>query len=172
MFCPEKVKDRQALWASYGKMGGCAFLLNVNPGDAAKSILGDKVSSGDMFLYLYRRFGPPSSHGDTFKSAGDYYLTTPMQGVYLRISATGNDWTEGFFGFLAKGEIWERLREEEYKDEAPTADGVQAALVETIQGLLAYTNVRDSFFNPISMKHTLSEDDPCADYYDFDNPTL
>jgi len=170
MFCPEKVKDRKALWDRNGKMGGCANLLNVDPGEIAKNILGEKVSSGDMFLYLYRRFGPPTSHGDTYKSAADYYLSTPMPGLYIRISATGTDWTEGFFGFLAKDEIWRELLNEEYQDEAPIAEQAKKAIEETVKALLAMTYVRDCYFSPVKMTASPAGDDVTVDYYDFDNP--
>lgn len=43
------------------------------------------VPDGHLFSYMFRRFGTPVSPCDELKQMGEWYLTTPMAGLYLTV---------------------------------------------------------------------------------------
>jgi hypothetical protein len=41
-----------------------------------------------MFAYLWRRFGPPPNSSDPYKELVNYWLTTPVPGIYFGLSCS------------------------------------------------------------------------------------
>lgn len=71
-----------------GAVGGVLW-----PETLANEVFGRHLNSGQVFLYLFRRFGYPVYGWDGYKEVVQYFLTTPMRGVYLFISIkAGVDW--------------------------------------------------------------------------------
>lgn len=84
------------------------------PGVLAAEIL-PSLRGGQLFTYLFRRFGYPSWGWDEYKTLVQYCITTPADGVFLTIipymgddyEGAGNDPinTELMFGYLIAKEI-------------------------------------------------------------------
>lgn len=85
---------------------------SIDPGRIVQGVFGERMSASDMFMYIFRRFGAPSSAGDTFKSGGEYIFTTPMDGLYLTAGVKGSNYTSVLFGYLTTQEFENRLRDE------------------------------------------------------------
>jgi len=90
-----------------GAMGGIFDL--EKPG---KTIIGDP-KPGDVFAYLFRRFGYPRHGWDGQKSLVIYYLTTSMEGVILSVhpDITG----AGTFGYVLRDDVDRACNEEQFK---------------------------------------------------------
>jgi len=80
-----------------------------DPQEDADLILG-KLNHGDVFAYLFRRFGYPRFGWDDSKHLVTYHITTPMAGVLLTVEpdVTG----AGTFGYMLRDDI-DRACEEE-----------------------------------------------------------
>lgn len=83
------------------------------PGQLAEAILG-QTDYGQIFAYLFRRFGFPRHGCDEAKEIVRYELTTPMEGVALSVSPRFATWHS--FGYLLSGEVERACMEE---DRAP-----------------------------------------------------
>lgn len=90
-----------------------AGAATVDPGRIVQDVFGENMSASDMFMYLFRRFGSPSRAGDSFKSGGEYILTTSMEDLYLVASVGCSDYTPVLFGYLTTRDFEDRLREED-----------------------------------------------------------
>jgi hypothetical protein len=71
------------------------------------------MESAQLFLYLFRRFGPPIDATDDYKSAAAYCLTTPRPDVFLRIEIKGDDRTSLHFAYAVTKELGKKIREED-----------------------------------------------------------
>jgi hypothetical protein len=80
-----------------GAMGGIFDLK-----EPAKKIVGN-LNTGDVFIYLFRRFGYPLQGWDKHKELVVYYLNTSMPGVVLSVQP--NITRTGTFGYLLKEDI-------------------------------------------------------------------
>lgn len=78
----------------------------------AKTILGE-LNPGEVFTYLFRRFGYPRHGWDDQKSLVVYYLNTPMEGVAL--SAHPDITGAGTFGYVLRNDIDRLCNEEQFK---------------------------------------------------------
>lgn len=45
----------------------------------------DPAADANAFAYMFRRFGCPTSYCDDYKQIGEWYLTTPMEGLFLTV---------------------------------------------------------------------------------------
>lgn len=90
-----------------GAMGGIFW-----PGDDAKDILGE-TNYGEIFAYLFRRFGYPRFGWDDYKELVTYHLTTPMEGVALTVRPSLS--TELSFGYMLRKDLDRKCIEEESK---------------------------------------------------------
>jgi len=88
---------------------------SIAPGRIVQEVFGERMSASDMFMYIFRRFGAPSCAGDTYKSGGEYILTTPIDGLYLTASVKGSNYTPVLFGYIATREFEERLMNERHE---------------------------------------------------------
>jgi len=70
----------------------------------------EKLNAGDVFVYLFRRFGYPRFGWDDDKNLVSYYLTTPMDGVVLNVmpDVTG----AGTFGYMLREDLYKSCSEE------------------------------------------------------------
>ena len=76
----------------------------------AKRIIGDPAA-GDIFIYLFRRFGYPRVGWDDLKDIVKYVLTTPKEGVLLVVIPTvAGGYT---FGYLLREDLDDACEEEE-----------------------------------------------------------
>jgi hypothetical protein len=96
----------------YEAAGGGTF----DPGEIAQKVL-PNLRGGQLFAYLFRRFGYPSWAWDDDKDLTHYCLTTPLEDVFLTVRPCmdgdypdGYDCTELMFGYCI-----ERSIEEEYR---------------------------------------------------------
>ena len=94
--------------ADYCGESSCIFELE----SAAEEIVG-KPASGDVFMYLFRRFGYPIFGWDDQKNLVIYRITTPMPGVILMVEPPV---TGAFtFGYIMRRDIAETYAEEDRK---------------------------------------------------------
>lgn len=70
--------------------------------ESAEQILG-KVHPGNVFIYMFRRFGYPISGWDDQKTLVKYNITTPMDGVVLTVSP--NVTGAGTFRYLLREDL-------------------------------------------------------------------
>ena len=118
----------------------------LTPDDLAKEAFPAKtINNAELFLYLFRRFGPPIDGVDTYKTAAGYTLTTPMEGVYLRaIIRCPNTWGMDF-GYAVRSDIADGIMSE--RSNGPTTDRVEEAIRRAIEDLARPTYTRDVYFN-------------------------
>jgi hypothetical protein len=90
-----------------GAMGGYLMV-----GEDADKILGENMDYGRAFAYLFRRFGYPYGGWDGSKAIVNYMLTTPMDGVALRVDPTWD--TSTSFGYSFREDIDQKVREWDY----------------------------------------------------------
>ncbi len=80
-------------------------------------LLGEKLlgetNRGDVFLYLFRRFGYSGFGSDDYKHLIKYILTTPMKNVVLIVNPAEETW--GHFGYLITKEHNQKLENTRYK---------------------------------------------------------
>jgi hypothetical protein len=79
-----------------GAMGGI-----FEPGQLATEIMPD-VEYGNLFAYLFRRFGYPLMDWDDHKELCGYILTTKIKGVYLDVSPRPSGLSHSFGYILDK----------------------------------------------------------------------
>lgn len=118
----EKIKS---LGGYTGAMGG--FYDLEKP---AETILGE-LNPGEVFSYLFRRFGYPRHGWDDQKSLVVYYLNTPMEGVILSVhpDITG----AGTFGYVLREDIDRQCTEDQFKPYTDWNDKCEAWTLETHQ---------------------------------------
>lgn len=85
----------------------------LNPGELAERVFGKALESGQLFLYLFRRFGQPVDPIDEYKQAAQYTLTTPEDGIWLRITINGHDSASLPFGYATTESVRDALRTED-----------------------------------------------------------
>lgn len=90
--------------------GAMAGLFDLKA--AAEAIIG-KLSAGDTFMYLFRRFGYPRFGWDGYKKLVRYNITTPMAGVIL--IAEPNVTGASTFGYMLRYDINQQCEKEEQK---------------------------------------------------------
>lgn len=73
--------------------------------DIIVSVLGEKVSQGSLFTYLFRRFGYPNRGSDPYKELAQYLLTTTHKNMLLRICPYAEGHTSISFTFLVPHEV-------------------------------------------------------------------
>lgn len=88
--------------AKFGKarLSGFGGSSDLNPGDVAEQIFGEKMDGPHLFAYLFRRFGYPNIGWDDYKNLVCYALTTPMPGLYLTVTPYLGNTTSIHFGCL------------------------------------------------------------------------
>lgn len=84
----------------------------IDPGEIAETVFGETLKSSHLFLYLYRRFGPPVDPVDNYKQTAAYTFTTPMAGVWLRVSIGASAHTALHFGYAVTREIHKAVERE------------------------------------------------------------
>lgn len=135
------------LWKADKYMQVAAMGLLI-PDDLAKEAFPTKKpNEAELFLYLFRRFGAPIDGVDIFKTAAAYTLTTPMDGVYLRISIrTPNTWG-CCWGYAVRSDVADAIMSEYRSEHTPTTCKANAALTAAIRDLESPTYTRDVYFN-------------------------
>jgi hypothetical protein len=100
-----------------GKAYAGASIGIFDPGKIAESVLGG-IRGGQLFAYLFRRFGYPNDGWDDRKELASYLLNTPMCDVFLSVTPymAGDfedrllkDRTRHMFGYCISQEIEEQL---------------------------------------------------------------
>lgn len=164
------------LWKSDKHMQVAAMGLLI-PDELVKEVFPAQTpNEAELFLYLFRRFGPPVDGVDIFKTAAAYTLTTPLEGVYLRaMIRCPNTWGMSF-GYAVRSDIADGIMAEWAS--GPTTDKVKEAIRSAIEDLARPTYTRDVYFN---MFGHVSDDElhydegaawstykglPVAEYYD------
>lgn len=126
-----------------------------DPSEYAANIFPD-ICYGKLFAYLFRRFGPPMTGWDEHKEIACYFLTTPLDGVWLRV-VVGSDHP---FGYALSPEVAKQAYEEHYLAfpgsltpgdlRSQTADALKAA----IDDLARPVPVRDWYINVLGKAKT------------------
>lgn len=111
MFQPKSVprKDIPGKWSGAAAFVNCDEICEV----VRRAWRFDEklVKEADIFFYMFRRFGTPTSGCDSYKSAAYWILTTPMDGMYLTVYPFGGSG----FGYISnipdfEYKIWEEKR--------------------------------------------------------------
>jgi len=113
------VKEFIAVKATFtsGKAYAGASIGIFDPGKIAESVLGG-IRGGQLFAYLFRRFGYPNEGWDDRKELASYLLNTPMNDVFLSVipymagdfeDRLLKDRTRHMFGYCISQEIEEQL---------------------------------------------------------------
>lgn len=100
------------IWKQFGKLDS-ASSGTLDPGELAETVFGDLLESGQLFLYLFRRFGAPIDPYDDYKECCEYHFTTPRPDVWLGVSINGLGNTGILFRYGVTLELGERLRVED-----------------------------------------------------------
>lgn len=127
-----------------------------DPGSAASDILGD-VRGGQLFAYLFRRFGYSNSGWDEHKELTYYLLTTPMDTVFLSVCpymagdyrCAYSDRTRHMFGYCISQEIEEQfytIPASKHR-ESELYQHVSKALEDAIRDLIRPVFIRDIAIN-------------------------
>ena len=118
-----KFEDTKSKGGYTGAIGG--FFDLEKP---AETIVG-KLNPGEVFAYLFRRFGYPRHGWDNQKSLVVYYLNTPMEGVILSVhpDITG----AGTFGYVLRNDIDILCNAEQYKPFTDWDNNYEAWVLET-----------------------------------------
>lgn len=95
-------------YAGEDNLHGFGMSRELETGEIAERLFGDEYSSGNAFLYLFRRFGYPISGWDEYKGAADYVLTTPMDGIYLWAMIKAGDHASYSFGIRFSEEMYKK----------------------------------------------------------------
>lgn len=102
-----------------------------------------------LFAYCWRRFGPPWCGSDNYKELVNYYLTTRIDGMFLRVSCKAME-LEYCFGVAWDDRIQSQLPDWPPEDDGaslPIVSECKAALVEAMRELLRPVRVRDVSIN-------------------------
>lgn len=81
---------------------------DLNPGEIAGKVYGEKYNYGYAVAYLLRRFGYSFSGHDDYKELAGYILTTPMEGIYLYVSIKGSNGAGYSFGVRFSRELYKK----------------------------------------------------------------
>lgn len=65
--------------------------------DITEQIFSEGPSQGSLFAYLYRRFGPPNGHSDSYKNLATWNLSVGVDDAWLRVTPSGGG--EGHLSF-------------------------------------------------------------------------
>lgn len=65
---------------------------------------------GNLFTYMWRRFGPPPFGSDDYKEIANWFITTPMPHVYLGVNPNPSGLLYAF-RYAVSSEIIQQLRE-------------------------------------------------------------
>ncbi len=126
-----------------------------DPGNIAQKVL-PNIKGGQLFAYLFRRFGYPSWAWDSDKELTHYCLTTPLEDVFLTVCpAMGGDYSGGYdctelmFGYCIERSIEEeyhtlyRQRKLDEWETSPRYTACVKALKAALRDLLRPVYVRD-----------------------------
>jgi len=117
-----------------GAMGGLTW-----PGEYAESVMGP-INWGELFAYMYRRFGPTEYGSDYHKEIACWYITTPDPNVVLVVTPRPSS-IRFCFGYHVNERIYYDRRNK------GQVEAVNRALKAAMRDLLVPTNVRDIFIN-------------------------
>ena len=95
-----------------------------------------KVEYGNLFAYMYRRFGIPQHGSDSHKEIANWYITTPKSNVALRVSPRPSGISHSFGYVINLGVYGDRFNEQQKSI-------VKKALVSAMSDLLTPVYVRD-----------------------------
>ena len=153
---------------SKGKKYTGAYIGTLSPGKISEDVFTEQLGGGDLFAYLFRRFGYPNVGWDDYKELANYVISTPMEDVFLEICPyLGGPKTSLHFGYLVSTEIDAKLAQEMLKDrqkdtfawkEWPTESYIyrcSKALQEAIRDLERPVFVRDI---PINCKGRINDE--------------
>ncbi len=137
-------KWRATLLKSVGKQWQGAMGGIADPGEFANDIFpsGDYAS---LFVYMYRRFGVPTSGSDPYKEIACWYLTTPDPAVGLKVSPRPNGLLYSF-GYLIDTNVY---KYQSHDDIEAIRIKIEPSLKQAMENLLIPTNVRDIYINAI-----------------------
>ncbi len=122
------------------------------------------VEYGDLFAYMYRRFGPPTVQTDNHDDlAGGWLIDTPDPQVFLSVKASLVGAWHGIVPYLVV-----RDPADHPKDLLPPgrAEEAKAAYRAALLDLLRPVGVRDSQFNALGH---VGDDDPLLEEDDLDD---
>ena len=114
----------------------------------AKELLGD-VQPERLFLYLYRRFGPPLQGTDTENVIAEYHLTTDDDNILLRVSI-GACYMFGVEVRAAKYREWRDGQYFTFTEER--AECIICALRAALLELMGPQHIRDTELTPIEWR--------------------
>ncbi len=141
-----------------------------DPGEIAQQVL-PGLRGGQLFAYLFRRFGYPSWGWDEYKNLVSYLITTPLPEVFLSITPyMGSDRpeqlydpTDLMFGYcvdqkIEKQDYYPCLRKDGHAawEEHPRYKACQQAFEAAMRDLLRPVYVRDV---PINCYGRVDDDD-------------
>jgi hypothetical protein len=90
----------------------------LKPSEAAKKIFG-RLDGCTLFAYMFRRFGYSVYGWDGYKGLASYLITTPTDGIYLRvdprINTTDVEDTELMFGYAIDEDKFQKLIDEQLR---------------------------------------------------------
>ena len=116
-----------------GAIGGMVW-----PGRYAEELLG-KINYSELFVYMYRRFGPSEFGSDYHKEVVCWYLTTPDENAVLVVTPRPS--IKCSFGYHVNDRVYY-----DHRNIVQTT-ALNAALKSAMLDLLVPTNIRDVFIN-------------------------
>lgn len=84
----------------------------ICPGSLAQGVFGDELDFGRLFAYCFRRFGLPNIGSDDYKDIANYLVTTPLEGLFLRIEIKAHCDPFLLFGYVVTQAIQHKLLQE------------------------------------------------------------
>lgn len=116
------------------------------------------VEYGNLFAYMYRRFGIPQFGSDDHKEIANWYITTPDPAVALRVSPRPSGVNHSF-GYVIDQRIYDNWQSKSQ------VNAVQKALSIAISDLLTPVFVRDVPINAIGrVKRKDALDNACDEW--------
>ena len=101
-----------------------------------------EASYGNLFTYMYRRFGIPSHGSDGYKEIANWYIITPNEDIALRVSPRPSGIKYSFGYVINRSEYHDNRNETQVHI-------VTEALLSTMNDLLSPVFVRDVPINAI-----------------------
>lgn len=81
-----------------------------------KLACGEKMDYGNLFSYLFRRFGYPNKGWDDYKQLAKYVLSTPLPDMVLMIVPYCGNGTDLHFSFMVTAETYQKIRDYDRRD--------------------------------------------------------
>ena len=114
----------------------------LSPGTLAREVLGE-IAWGTLHAYMHRRFGPPNLPSDPYDLVAQWYLTTPMDGLYLTVRVRPSD-VNSLFGFLATNDVYEAIAEAQARTHRLQRERYESWCRETHGRLPGYWSVHQA----------------------------